>query len=430
LDQEMPGSLFFSNQRLNNSVFGYTVNIPPPVNQTLHFPPTVTMTRIDQSVTRILEPMFRMGLFDRPVLPLNTSYTNVTSTEHNAVARKLARAGMVLLKNTGSLLPLDKHNISSIALIGKDVTNPTVGGLGSGEFLPYYKSTPLAAIRQRFAGIVPPPPPPSSCPGKVLEQTNLANGDDVTSFPATSKCGFGPDCGEPNITFAECCAMCQRRGDPRGSPGICAAFSYVGVWNNGADYGPVHGFLNRGVDYTCNLHGSPTDPTNHSEPYAPYSKIAANKSCVNLTAEEGNYPCSVATSGIIRTTPPPPAPNCSADGKCVYHADGTDTSSATKLAANADVTIVFVSTNSGEGADRKSLSLGDETNKLIVALAASTPRLIVMVVHPGAVLTPWRDSVAALVAAFMPGERNVWFYFFSASLRNTIICRDRLRTKV
>ena len=96
LDQEMPGSLFLSTLVLNRSVHGYTKVIPPPVNQTLHFPPTVTMARIDQAVTRVLEPMFRMGLFDSEgqFLPLNTTAKNVTSAAHNLVARKLARAGM------------------------------------------------------------------------------------------------------------------------------------------------------------------------------------------------------------------------------------------------------------------------------------------------------------------------------------------------
>ena len=83
---------------------------------------------------------------------------------------------MVLLKNVGRLLPLDKYKLSSIALIGRDAADPTVGGGGSGGSFPYYKSTPLAAIRRRFAGITPPPPPPSTCPGKLLHHTDLANG--------------------------------------------------------------------------------------------------------------------------------------------------------------------------------------------------------------------------------------------------------------
>ena len=96
----------------------------------------------------------------------------------------------MLLKNEGSLLPLDKHKLGSIAVIGAEAADPTVGGGGSGSYLPYYKSTPLAAIRQRFTGLVPAPPPPSSCPGKLLHATDLANTDDVTVRPAAQVCGL------------------------------------------------------------------------------------------------------------------------------------------------------------------------------------------------------------------------------------------------
>ena len=38
---------------------------------------------------RVLIPMFKMGLFDRPYMPLNSTANNITSAEHNVVARKL-----------------------------------------------------------------------------------------------------------------------------------------------------------------------------------------------------------------------------------------------------------------------------------------------------------------------------------------------------
>ena len=179
--------------------------------------------------------------------------------------------------------------------------------------------------------------------------------------------------------------MCQARGDPRGSPGPCAAFSYVGLWNNGNGVGS-------GLVYTCNLHGTAASP-----------QPAMNATCFNLTASEQKNKCSVATSGVIRSALPPPTPDCAA-GKCVYYADGKDPAAAAALAAKADVTIVFVSTDSGEGMDRSTLSLGDETNTLIGELANATQRLVVFMVHPGAVLTPWRGDVASIVASFMPGQ--------------------------
>lgn len=45
------------------------------------------------------------------------------------------------------------------------------------------------------------------------------------------------------------------------------------------------------------------------------------------------------------------------NGKCVYYNEGSDIEKAKEAAKKAEVAIVFVSTNSGEGSDRKSLSL-------------------------------------------------------------------------
>lgn len=401
LDQEMPGAQWLSTKRLNQSVFGWSKQYPPPLNRTMHFPPTATIARVNQAVMRVLEPMFRMGLFDRPIPFLNASATNVSSAAHNSIARRLSRSAMVLLKNENALMPLDLRRLGSIALIGHDAAAPTVGGGGSGGSHPNYVSTPLASIRQRFAGIVPPPPAPSAhCPGQLLPHT-VIHGDDTTSFPATSKCtwrptnsnpnggphgqpaGIGPNCGQPNISMADCCQLCQQRGDPRGMPGPCVAYSYEGQWDSGSHR----------VIYTCNLHGT---VGGHSP--------AMNTSCFNLSSAANKYKCAVATSGIIRPTPPAPAPECGAQEKCVYYADGSNVVTAKAAAAKANVTVVFVSTTSGEGMDRSTLSLGDTNNQLVAALAEATEKLIVFMVHPGSVLTPWRDSVQAIVAAGMPGQ--------------------------
>jgi beta-glucosidase len=81
------------------------------------------------------------------------------------------------------------------------------------------------------------------------------------------------------------------------------------------------------------------------------------------------------------------------------------------------VALVFAETKSGEGKDRDNLSLfdgwnGDEGSfsydKLIEAVveecAKSGTPVVVVMVSPGAVLTPWREKVQGAVAAFMPGQ--------------------------
>ena len=110
----------------------------------------------------------------------------------------------------------------------------------------------------------------------------------------------------------------------------------------------------------------------------------------------------------------PPGQNCSFTNRtaaiCVRHSNGTDVVAATQLAAKSDVAIVFVGCTGSEGRDRPNLTLGSGQDELIEEVARAQlarhkhSRTIVVAVSPGPILTPWRDSVAAIIAAFMPGQ--------------------------
>jgi len=93
----------------------------------------VDISLVDDSVSRILTPMFTMGLFDQPN---NNTITNVvTSPEHTNAARQIGAESMVLLQNKGDLLPLavEAGAAVKIALIGMGSVAPVVGGGGSGR---------------------------------------------------------------------------------------------------------------------------------------------------------------------------------------------------------------------------------------------------------------------------------------------------------
>ena len=83
---------------------------------------------------------------------------------------------------------------------------------------------------------------------------------------------------------------------------------------------------------------------------------------------------------------------------------GTNIAAAEALARASDVVVVFASTNSGEGTDRKSLSLDNKADGLISAVAKANKRTIVVAVSPGAILMPWRDEVGAILLPFLPGQ--------------------------
>ena len=89
-----------------------------------------------------------------------------------------------------------------------------------------------------------------------------------------------------------------------------------------------------------------------------------------------------------------------------YSPGESDPATAATVAANSDVAIVVVAVASSEFTDRTSLALSSEQNALIEAIAEANPRTIVVLNTPGAVLMPWLDSVAGVVAAWYPGQEN------------------------
>ncbi|HOX27754.1 MAG TPA: glycoside hydrolase family 3 protein, partial [bacterium] len=61
---------------------------------------------IDDKVSRILYVIFKIGLFDRKI---NINGDWVDSPEHRAIALDAAREGIILLKNKGDVLPIDRN---------------------------------------------------------------------------------------------------------------------------------------------------------------------------------------------------------------------------------------------------------------------------------------------------------------------------------
>lgn len=84
---------------------------------------TVPIGRIDDAVRRILSVKVAYGLFarPRPVERYWSNHASFGSREHRQVAREAVRKSLVLLKNSGALLPLDKA--ARILVAGKNAHN-------------------------------------------------------------------------------------------------------------------------------------------------------------------------------------------------------------------------------------------------------------------------------------------------------------------
>lgn len=81
---------------------------------------TISEDLLDDAVSRILRIKYKLGLFDDPYRYSNESLekSEVFSAKNKEIAKGIARSSMVLLKNEGALLPLNK-TVKSIAVIGQ-----------------------------------------------------------------------------------------------------------------------------------------------------------------------------------------------------------------------------------------------------------------------------------------------------------------------
>ncbi|HEY3916585.1 MAG TPA: glycoside hydrolase family 3 C-terminal domain-containing protein [Stellaceae bacterium] len=87
-------------------------------------------------------------------------------------------------------------------------------------------------------------------------------------------------------------------------------------------------------------------------------------------------------------------------------ADGRDPDAAAALARNVDVAVVFATQWEMEGHDSDTLSLPDDQDRLIAAVAAANPRTIVVLETGNPVTMPWHDQVGAIIEAWYPGARG------------------------
>ncbi len=87
-------------------------------------------------------------------------------------------------------------------------------------------------------------------------------------------------------------------------------------------------------------------------------------------------------------------------------ADGRYPSEAVKLAAWADVVIVFAEQWMGEGLDAPDLTLPSGQDALIAAVTQGNPKTIVVLETGGPVLMPWLAQAAAVVEAWYPGVKG------------------------
>ncbi|MBD5780037.1 glycoside hydrolase family 3 C-terminal domain-containing protein [Pelagicoccus sp. NFK12] len=95
---------------------------------------------LDVSVRRVLRLKFKLGLFENPFVDETRALEVVDCKANQEVAERIATESIVMLKNDGGILPLQREELKSIAVLGpnadsKQVGNYTVGRTGISSFL-------------------------------------------------------------------------------------------------------------------------------------------------------------------------------------------------------------------------------------------------------------------------------------------------------
>lgn len=106
---------------------------------------------LDAQARRLLSVLESLGALDDPPELEPECYED--RPEHRALARDAATESMVLLRNDG-VLPLDLSSLASLAVIGANAGRAQLMGGGSAKLRPYYRVTPLKAIRDHFGAAV------------------------------------------------------------------------------------------------------------------------------------------------------------------------------------------------------------------------------------------------------------------------------------
>jgi beta-glucosidase len=378
LDLEMPSGKFMNRETLLPAIKAGTVS----------------EATIDDKVRRILRTAIHFGWLEREQTDLSTPLLNHAGRQ---VALDAARSGIVLLKNEGGLLPLQKDQIKSIAVIGPDAYPAQPDGGGSAEAKPFTPVSYLEGIVNYLGGGT-----------KVYYSRGIPTLDEIGKQTRFTTEASG---GKQGLT-----AELFNNSELSGQPALVKIDDHIHYiparGEGGADH-PVSirwtGFFTPNADgeYTAFVQGPGENGgyrlyidkklvvDNWKRWYAFVSEIpitlTGGPHQIELDYRVGKgWGKTTMNFGIVR-----PETLVSAETKA--------------LAARADTVIVaagFDADTEGESSDRM-FRLPPGQDELIRQMAAVNKNTIVVMTSGGGVdMTRWIDHVPALLEAWYPGEEG------------------------
>jgi beta-glucosidase len=376
LDLEMPSGKFMNR-----------ANLLPAIKAG-----KVSEATIDDKVRRILRTAIQFGWLDRDQTDVSIPLLNVAA---NQAALEAARSSMVLLKNDGNLLPLEKGSIKSIAVIGPDAYPAQPGGGGSAEAKPFTPVSYLEGVANYLGDSA-----------TVYYSRGIPSLDEISKQMEFTTQASGGKKGLKTEIFLN--------PDLSGAPAIVRTDEHV-------SYEPARG--SDGADSKVSIRWTGFFTPATSGQYLAFVQGPGENGGYRLYIDKklvlDNWKQWYAFVGEANVTLTAGAHQVELDyyanngwGKTkanlgIVRPETLVTAEAKSLAARADAVIVaagFDSDSEGESADR-TFRLPPGQDELINQIAALNKKTVVIMTSGGGVdMTAWVDHVPALLEAWYPGQ--------------------------
>lgn len=384
LDLEMPGRPRFLGRRLLEAIDAGEVSAGV----------------VDDKVRRLLRLAIRTGALDGPP---ESEERAIDRPEHRDLIRRASIESTVLLKNEGSLLPLELEPDAIVALIGPHADMLCMMGGGSSAVEPHHATLLAASLRKQLD----PEQRVEHEPGVTIHRrtpvlasglaTNGAAGIAVEYYAGST---FE---GEPAVRAraprfelrwlanstpveGQFCLRARSTFTPEVSGEHRFTLTSAGLSRLYIDGAEV-------IDnWTEQTPGTTFYGAGSAEKAAPLTLEAGTPHEVVL---EFQSPERVGIPGVTVGCQAPIAPDL--------------LDRAVELAKRADVAVVVASLTpewEAEGNDRRSLSLPGAQDELIRRVAAANPRTIVAINAGSPVAMPWLDAVPAVLQSWYPGQEG------------------------
>lgn len=380
-DLEMPGPGMFFSASLEAAVASGEVD----------------EATVDDKVRRLLETMERAGSLDAPE---EKEEAALDRPEDRALVRRAAADGIVLLTNDRGVLPLDPSRLQTLAVVGPAADVAVIGGGGSSEVRPHYRTSPLDGIRAAVDGSVEIAFERGCTAYRTLPELDarLVTSGGRPGMTIEFFASVDPE-GEPAATEHTDRLSLRWVGDAPVS-GERFSASLTGTFTPDRDGAWTFGLVAAGRSRLFCDDDLVVDNWTSPEPGDGMFGLASAEQTARVSLE-ARHPYALRVELRART------PFVAGLHVGCLPPGAEDMDAAVETARAADAAVVVVGTNADwetEGRDRESMDLPGPQDELVRRVVAAQPNTAVVVVSGSPVTMDWASDAPAILQAYFGGQ--------------------------